>query len=269
MITATDVQGKPRPYGGQAHLYDFEYLNYTDDIPFYLNRLGEHHLRGPLLELGTGTGRVAIPLAEAGFQVVGIDLSVPMLRRARRRRHVLPAEVARRLRFARMDMTSFSFRERFDAVLIPFSALAMLQEPEQRRACLERSAAHLPSGGLLWIDLFAPSLLEPPAGGAPVHYQSTFRIPPYGHTIEKTVEERYDPVRRVKNVRYHFRKKPYLGERILSEFTVEFALARIGEEELEQAVSAAGFDLEAKFGDYRDHPYGPKSGRMIFECRRR
>jgi ubiquinone/menaquinone biosynthesis C-methylase UbiE len=67
-----------------------------DDIGFF-RRLAET-TTGPILELGCGTGRVAVPLAEAGHEVVGIDRSRPMLGRAERRRRSLPPEVRRRLR---------------------------------------------------------------------------------------------------------------------------------------------------------------------------
>jgi SAM-dependent methyltransferase len=261
------ASAEPRPYGGQAHVYDHEYQAYVDDIPFYLERLRDQRVSGPVLELGAGTGRVAIPLAEAGYRITGIDLSEPMLRRARRRRRSLAPDVAARLRFLRRDITTFALEPRFGAALIPFSTLALLPTAEQRAACLERTCVHLEPGAPLYIDLFAFRAGDVPADR--VRYHERFRVPPYGHTIEKAVEEVYDPDHRVKRITYFYRKKPYFGQRILGEFTVAFALALLSREEVEQGLERAGFDVEMIYGDYRARPFGPRSDRMIFEARRR
>jgi SAM-dependent methyltransferase len=69
------------PYAGFAELYDFAYWDFTDDIDFYENLARIHD--APVLELGVGTGRLAVRLAAAGFRVVGLDSSAPMLERAR------------------------------------------------------------------------------------------------------------------------------------------------------------------------------------------
>ena len=69
------------PYAAMADLYDLAYGDYVEDIDFYENLA--RATDGPVLELGVGTGRVAIPLAQAGHDVVGVDQSASMLVRAR------------------------------------------------------------------------------------------------------------------------------------------------------------------------------------------
>src|SRR5262245_62204178 len=73
------------------------------DVAFYGRLAAEQG--GPILDVGCGTGRVAVALAEEGFEVVGVDLSKPMLRQAEDRRSELPSEVAARLTFRQGDMT--------------------------------------------------------------------------------------------------------------------------------------------------------------------
>jgi SAM-dependent methyltransferase len=92
-------------------LYDAEHRTLVADIDLYLDLLHEARVRGPVLELACGSGRVAAPLALAGHRVTGLDLSAGMLRRARARRRTLPPEAAARLRFSRQDMRSFRFRQ--------------------------------------------------------------------------------------------------------------------------------------------------------------
>ena len=106
---------------------------------------------GPILELGCGTGRVAIPLAEDGHEVVGLDRSPAMLARAEK--HARRGGVT--LRLVEADMRSFSFTEAFALVAIPFNTFLMLT-PEERWACLARCREHLAPTGLLAIDMFQP-----------------------------------------------------------------------------------------------------------------
>jgi SAM-dependent methyltransferase len=251
----------PRGYGAQARVYDHEYRDATADVAFIQARLDEARVRGPLLELGCGTGRVAIPLALAGHRVTGIDISEAMLDAGRARRRRLPPEVAARLRFARKDMRDFAFPRRFSAVLAPFSALAMLTEPAERAACLARCRAALEPGGLLLIDLFAPR-----AAGVPT-FRTSFRLPPRGLLVEKESSEVVDVTARLDHVTYHYKIRDPEG-RLLDEIRVAFRLARVDRAEIETALYAAGFDAEEVWGDYRQRPYGPQSERLIVQARR-
>ena len=74
------------PYASIADLYDLTYEDFTDDIDFYDNLA--QAVDGPLLELGVGSGRVALPLARRGYEVVGISLRGPARMRLRRYPHV-------------------------------------------------------------------------------------------------------------------------------------------------------------------------------------
>lgn len=250
----------PRSYGAQARVYDQEYRDATADVAFFVARLAGEGVRGPLLELGCGTGRVAIPLALAGHAVTGIDVSEPMLDAARARRRRLPPEVAARLRFWRKDMRSFSFPRPFAAILAPFSALAMLTEAADRAACLARCRAALEPGGLLFVDLFAARDHAAPT------CRTTFRLPPHGHLVEKEATEVVDAAANLDHVTYHYRVRDDAG-RLVDEIVVSFRLARLGRAELEAALYAAGFDVEEVWGDYRQRPFGPTSERLIAQAR--
>jgi predicted O-methyltransferase YrrM len=111
-----------------------------------------------VLELGSGTGRVAIALARAGLDVVGVELFTPMLDQARANLATVPADVATRVRLIPGDMTTVVLAEIFDTVLIPARAFAFLFTPAAQQACLERVWSWLRPGGTLVIDLFDPRL---------------------------------------------------------------------------------------------------------------
>jgi len=261
--------GPARPYGGLSRLYDYEYAGFDSDIYFYLERLRTTRIHGLILDLGAGTGRVALALARAGYFVVGLDNSPAMLRRARGNRRRLAGEAALRVKFSQQDMTGFRFRRSFAAAIISFSTLAMLTAPEQRLSCLTRIHEHLEPGGMLFIDLFAPLSRPRPNQDQPRLTNRSFHLPPYGHLVEKKVEERRNQQNKTIDVTYHYRKKRYRGEKILGEFTISFILADLTFTDVEAALEKSGFDVEEVHGDYQGCPFGPASPRMIFEARRR
>ncbi len=101
-----------------------------------------------ILELGAGTGRVAIDLAERGHTVVGLDISAPMLAQAEVKRAALAPDVAARLRFVRGDMAALALNEQFDLVVATYYALAHLPAGTAWRNTFKGVAQHLKPGGL-------------------------------------------------------------------------------------------------------------------------
>jgi len=249
-----------------AAIYDAEHRWLEEDVGFFLARLEERRVRGPVLELGCGTGRVAVPLALAGYRVTGLDLSEAMLRRARRRRAGLPPPVALRLRFSRQDMRRFRLRGRFAAILAALSSFALLPRAEDRRACLERIAAHLAPGGIVLLDLPNPEAPPPPGGRR--HGRRTFLLPPWGYLAEKRIEERWDARGRLVDVRYRYVIRRLSGGAPLRRMEMRFPLARVTLQELEPLLWELGCDVEAVWGDWRGNPWTPASPRMIVEAER-
>src|SRR5215212_4917473 len=126
------------------------------DIDFY-RRLAEER-GGPVLDVGCGTGRVAVALAEGGLEVVGVDLSPSMLRLAEERRALLPSEIAARLSFAQGDMTTLALGRRFALVVTPSRVFQFMLTTAAQRAALGALKAHLQPRGRLVLDLFDPRL---------------------------------------------------------------------------------------------------------------
>lgn len=118
---------------------------------------------GSILELGAGTGRVAIPLAERGFDVTGLDIAAPMLAQAEAKRAQLPAEVASRLRLVRGDLRSLALGRRFDAIIASFYTLAHLQPSIAWKQAFSGIARHLAPGGLIALHLPDPDKMGGPA----------------------------------------------------------------------------------------------------------
>jgi SAM-dependent methyltransferase len=107
---------------------------------------------GPVLELGCGTGRVLLPLAESGRPVEGLDASADMLARCRalaQARGLAPI-------LHRADMVDFALNRRFGLIFCAAGTFTLLAEPGAMEAALARARAHLAPGGLLALAMDAP-----------------------------------------------------------------------------------------------------------------
>src|ERR1700722_8638037 len=102
--------------------YDREHLGDDEDISFYLS-LSRRPTPRKLLELGCGTGRITLPLAQLGFDVVGLDNQPEMLQKAEERRLQTSPEIRQRLQFIEGDMRTWSASTAFDLILIPASSI--------------------------------------------------------------------------------------------------------------------------------------------------
>jgi len=137
-------------YDKIARLYDPWSHSVVEDVSFYV----EEAVRsgGPVLELGVGTGRIAVPIAAAGIEVVGVDLSAGMLEVAGERAALAGVELDLRLG----DMREPPVDGTFPLVLIPFRSLLHMETDADRRAVLRTVARRLAPGGTFIFDVFAP-----------------------------------------------------------------------------------------------------------------
>lgn len=126
-----------------------------------VDRLAGFAAGGAALELAIGTGRVAIPLAERGLPVSGIELSRPMIDRLREK------VGADRIPVVHGDMTTARAEGEFDLVYLVFNTIANLLTQQAQVACFRNAAAHLRPGGCFVIELWVPDLRGLSAG-APV-----------------------------------------------------------------------------------------------------
>lgn len=145
-------------YDLSAAFYDSidAYRDRQADVCFYVEEA--RAARGPVLELGCGTGRVLIPAARAGIAITGLDASAAMLARCREKIAREPDEVRARVELVEADMRAFALGRVFSLVMIPFRPFQHLLTVEDQLACLGTIRDHLEPGGELLLDLFNPSL---------------------------------------------------------------------------------------------------------------
>lgn len=118
---------------------------------------------GPALELAIGTGRVAIPLAEGGISVTGIELSEPMVAQLHRKKSDLPVVVG--------DMATGKAPGEFSLVYLVWNGIGNLRTQAEQVACFRNAADHLAPGGRFVIELWIPGIRRFPPGqaGVPFH----------------------------------------------------------------------------------------------------
>ncbi|HEY3069738.1 MAG TPA: class I SAM-dependent methyltransferase [Gaiellaceae bacterium] len=140
-------------YDSIAALYDPWSRSVTEDVEFYVAEARK--AGGPVVELGVGTGRIAVPVAETGVAVIGIDNSESMLAVCRERAE--QAGVADLLDLRQGDLRQPPVTERVNLVTCPFRALLHLASDEERLQALRAVHALLLPGGRFVFDVFAPS----------------------------------------------------------------------------------------------------------------
>jgi ubiquinone/menaquinone biosynthesis C-methylase UbiE len=246
-----------------APFYDWENAQTLGrrDVPFWRRVAGGAD--GPVLELGCGTGRVSLPLARAGVNLVGIDRSAPMLDRARRRITKSPTrQFAKRLRFVRGDIRALPFAVgAFPMVLAPYGILQSLIRPRDLTATLASVARVLARGGTFGIDL-VPDVpkwreyenrvqLRGRAGGAQLTLIESVRQDPKRHLT--TFEQRYVERR---------------GERT-REHRFDLTFRTLSVRQMTGQLERAGFRVDSVLGDYRGRPWDDRADVWIILAEKR
>src|SRR5690348_12519397 len=139
------------PYDAIAELYDPWSVSVVEDVGFYLEEA--RRSGGPVVELGVGTGRIAVPIAADGIRVIGVDLSRGMLDVCARRAALAGVELDLRVG----DLLDPPVDQRVPLVICPFRSYLHLHTDDQRRRAFAAARALLVPGGHLVFDVFTPA----------------------------------------------------------------------------------------------------------------
>ena len=141
------------PYDAIARLYDPWSRSVTEDVAFYVEEA--RRAGGPVVGLGVGTGRIAIPIAAEGIPVIGVDSSEAMLAVCREQAELAGVSALLDLRLG--DLREPPVEEHVSLVTCPFRSFLHLRSDADRLLALRAAAGLLVPGGLLVFDVFAPS----------------------------------------------------------------------------------------------------------------
>lgn len=249
----------PKSYKAIAEYYDpeYEHLEYLRrDVPFLMSRIGKR--RKSVLEIAVGTGRAAIPLAQAGHRVVGIDNDPGVLAVAKRKREFVGVKDSA-LRLVRGDARTFRLTERFDWCAILFNTLLAFPQVEDLDAVLENAHRHLKRGGRIMIDIFNPDLSLLAEGQSWGLDPVTFYVPALDRTVSR-VTDLEDISPQVRRVTFNYRWFEFGEER---REQVAFELSWMMPRELLLFLERHGFEVEDTFGDHDGSEITQTSPRIV------
>ncbi len=231
--------------------YDLTNADFTEDIPFYKRLVAKYG--GPVLELACGTGRVTIPIAEMGYDVVGLDISEPMLAHARKKSKRL------NITWVKGDCRDFDLGRKFKTIIFPFNALAHLHDRESIEACFSCVRRHMLDDGVFVLDIFNPSLKvltrEPEKRFTVCEYDDPDGL----GKLVLTENNSYDDAKQLNHIKWHFA----VGGK---ETTRELDMRMFFPMELDALLHYNGLEIVEKFGNYDGEPFGPGSKEQIPIC---
>jgi len=217
-------------------------------VAFY-ERLARQ-LGGPILELACGTGRIALPLAQAGLTVVGVDRSDAMLAMARRKLATLPVAVQERVTFLNQDMSALALGRRFALVFVPTRSFQHLLAIGLQRKAQLAFRRHLEPTGRLVLNLFDPRL------DLLIDDKSTMTRMSGTHPetgcryVGEVLRTRFDHVDQIRRDVWRYTETGPNGE-VVAEDTREMTLRWTYRWELHHLLELCGFAVEVEYCDYQ------------------
>ena len=254
-LIADLVDAGSREHYADAALYDYEYRRRRADIAFYrelaARRLGDS---GRILELGAGSGRMTIPLARAGYDVVAVDSSRPMLAQLRERVAALPKVVAKRITVVEGDLRTFDAAvakasgraAKFPLVIAVFNVLEHLYTRVEVDACLSRVAAHLAPGGAFAFDVQMPDLAWLLRDPWKRWARTRFTDPTTGRAMLYSTNHEYDPVGQIVLIRLYYEPLDGKGPTKI----VKLSQRKFFPAELEGRIAHSGLRVTERYGDF-------------------
>lgn len=246
------------PYQSIAELYDLEHTTFDGDVDILLNFA--QVVGDPILEVGCGSGRLLLPLAESGYQVTGIDTSRPMLDRA----ETLVGEhsLGDRVSLVQADMRRADTVSGgpFGLVIFSLNSLMHLTTPADQRAALEAARRSLDPRGQLIIDVMNPTAAEIAHLLGGPHLEGSWKLHD-GSTIDKWSHRRAtDQSQVLDTLLWYDRSFP---DGTLTRTRTSFPLRYIHPSELALMLEVSGFIEPIFYGSYDLDPFEPDSERLF------
>ena len=237
--------------GALAHYSDPAYYtriykSRQHDVEYYVELA--RATGGPVLEYGIGNGRVALPMARAGFEVFGVDLSGPMLADLGRKLEKERPETRERVRFELGDMRSVTVERRFPLVIVPFNGLLHLYETTDVEALFARAFEHLETDGVFVFDFSLPVPSDLARSPERWYRAPKLRHPTTGELVKYAERFEYDPIRQLLLIVMRF--EPQKGE----PWTIPLTHRQFFPREIEALLRHAGFADIVFTADFTDHP---------------
>lgn len=221
------------------------------DIPFYLELAKS--IRGRVLEVGCGTGRILIPTARAGVQIDGLDFSPEFLVILREKLSCEAPEINANVSLYEEDMRSFSLGKTYDLITIPFGPLQHLFSVDDQLAAFRCFHAHLRTGGQIAFNLFFPNYRLLDELG--VEEAEVTWIDPLDHaiTVRRTfLRKSVDRLNQLFEGEFIFRS--YCGVELVNEERSSVKMSYYTYPQVLLLFKSTGFKIKEEYGSYDKEP---------------
>ncbi|MDD9946566.1 MAG: class I SAM-dependent methyltransferase [Myxococcales bacterium] len=247
---------EPFQEGTEAHYrdgryYDHRYRQRRHDVQHYVELA--RRSGGPVLELGVGTGRVAMAIAATGVEVVGVDSMPPMLERARAQLETKPKRLQRLVTLTEGDMREVRLGRRFPLVIAPFNVFMHLYTRRDVEHALATVSTHLENRGRLGFDVLMPDARALSRDPSRIYKCRPIRHPVDGRRYDYREAFYYDPVNQVQLVNTILEDRDSPGNVQLSQLNHR----QFFPQELEALLHYNGFRILEHRGDFEGRKIHP------------
>ncbi len=243
-----DIYSDPR-------LYDAANTWKTNDIEFIAHAADE--FGGPVLELGAGTGRLALPILKQGHAYTGIESSPAFVKYAKNKL----AQFGEKATMLEGDMRSFELDQKFQFIFIGFNSIFHLMNERDVLSFFQSVKKHLTNDGTFLIDTFIPDPLFL-YRDKQRYYVMEFDMPGRDHCIVSEINE-YDNETQINHIQWYFN---YEDKEEPEVFT--FDMHMIFPDTMDRLLTDAGLVIRGKYSDYEKSPLSSESQLQIYECKK-
>lgn len=244
-----------------ARLYDLDMVDDPGDLDLWLALAGR--TGGPILELAAGSGRIAVPLAVAGYEVTAVDIDPAMLARARTAAQQTGPDGAARLSAVQGDLLGLRLEDagRYRLAFIALNSLFLLPTRDAQRDAIRTLAVHLAPGGLAVVDVWLPDAddLRRFDGRLVLEYER--RDPETGRRVTKAASARHDAASATVELTSIYEEGDDGTPSV--RWVRRDVLRLVGADELAAMAEDAGLGVEVIAGDYDLGTLGTGSERAI------
>ena len=215
---------------------------------------------GPVLELGCGTGLVALPVAAMGLSATGVDLVAPMLAHAQAKAERDDIDV----RWIRADVRDLALPRRFGFVILTGNAFQAFLTHADQVALMATVTRHLAPEGVFGFETRNPAghdLRDEPEGAPEIDY-----VDVAGHRVLLTSSQAWDDATQV--MHWTTWRRWADGDGTPRERMTRIACRFTRADEIDDLLEAAGFEIVAQYGDWDFAPFRARSETLITLCRR-
>jgi len=223
------------------------------DIPFYKGQVERYD--DPVLELGCGTGRITIPIAREGYEIIGLDISKQLLDTAREKSKKENIDID----WINGDMRNFSLNKKFKLIFIPFNTIHHILNLDDMEKVLKNVRKHLKPDGRFIVEFFNPDL-EILTRDPTEEHEVTEYEGPEGE-VKVTESTNYERAKQLMHLSWFYESN---DEKVEKEWTIRVWFPK----EVDAILKYNCFEIEHKYGDFEESPMTNNSAQHILVCKK-